>query len=91
MMKWITSNPLYAGIILAALLAVVAGGYVVIEKKQKRQENTLVNQGELIERTQSQSETINAVQNAQQVVDHPSTEQLNIVCGKYDRNCPHRP
>lgn len=75
---------------LLLIVAIVAG--VRSCKQQEDDENAnLVNQGATIERSQSQSETINAVSKAQEAVRNPSPEQLNVVCGKYDRNCPHRP
>lgn len=84
----------YIGIGLAAiaLIAVIVTGVKQCKQIEQQNDNTLVNAGVTQERSASQSETINAVQNAQNVVRAPSSEQLNVVCSKYDRNCsPHRP
>lgn len=77
----------YALIALAFIAAIVLG---VKQCKQidSNSDNVLVNAGATEERSRGQSEVINHVQNAQDAVRNPSPEQLNIVCEKYDRNCP---
>lgn len=77
-----------AGIGLLILCGVV---FLIIHNHTKKTAQANQTIGAQTERLQSQSETINAVQNADEVVQHPSAEQLNIVCNKYDRNCPHHP
>lgn len=47
----------------------------------------LVHQGAVTERSQTQSETINAIATAKQVTTAPTSDQLNSVCSHYDRNC----
>ena len=87
MWAWLKANPLYAGIILVVAVAIVAGAYKLIDKWHGEHENQLVNQGELQEHGKTNEETINAVNTAKNAVEQPSAEQLNRVCGKYDRNC----
>lgn len=76
----------FAGMVLAMFAIVV---FVHSCEKQKDQANAnLVNQGATQERSSQQAETINAVQNAQEVTRNPTSDQLNVVCSRYDRNCP---
>lgn len=87
MLTWLKANPLYAGIILAVLLAIVFGGYKLIEGRMESHDEVLVNSGQLIERGRANEEVLNSVQNAQDARDNPSPELDNRVCSEFDRNC----
>jgi len=87
MLKWIKGNPLYAGIIAAVLIAAVVAFFAFRTIENKRHEGQLVKQGATQEQVKSQSEVINHVKEANAARDNPTSNELNIVCGKYDRNC----
>jgi hypothetical protein len=72
-----------------ALIAAIVGGVRSCKKIDQQNQNTTMNAGADKVLVQQQAETINAVQKAQDTVKHPSAEQLNSVCSKYDRNCAH--
>lgn len=91
MFSWIKANPIVAGAIVLVAVALIAAFFGYLTSENKRHENQLINQGATVERSNQQSETINAVQDAKNAVEQPSSEQLNRVCGKYDRNCPQHP
>lgn len=76
-----------AGIAVLALVAAIVLGVNSCKKIDQQNDNTLVNSGAIKEREASQGETINAVQNANDAVANPTSNELNIVCSKYDRNC----
>lgn len=87
MLNWLKSNPIYAGIILIVLLAIVAGTLSMIERNQQREEENLVNLGASQEREAGNKEVLNNVGKAKEAGERPTAEQLNSVCSKYDRNC----
>lgn len=79
----------YIGYALLALALVAA---IVLGVKQCRQigadqDNQLVNAGTYKERSETQSEVLNRVENAQDARDNPSANDLQRLCDKYDRNC----
>lgn len=77
------------GLAALALVAAIVGGVRSCKKIDQQEQNKVFNSGVEHEQVQGQSEIINAVTNAQNVVRNPTSEQLNVVCSKYDRNCPH--
>lgn len=87
MLTWLKANPLYAGILLIVLLAIIAGGYKLIESRMEAHDEVLVNSGVQIERGRANEEVINSVQNANNARDNPSPELDNRVCDEFDRNC----
>lgn len=87
MLKWITANPLWAGLAALVLIVAILGGIKACTGQIDKSNANLVNQGATEERAKSNAETINAVANAQRAADQPTANQLNVVCGKYDRNC----
>lgn len=87
MLTWLKANPLYAGIILAVLLAIIFGTFKLIESRMDKADEVLVNSGVLIERGAANEEVINSVQNANDARDNPSPELDNRVCSEFDRNC----
>lgn len=87
MLTWLKANPLYAGIILAVLLAIIFGTFKLIESRMDKADEVLVNSGVLIERGAANEEVINSVQNANDARDNPSPELDNRVCEEFDRNC----
>lgn len=85
----------YAAMGLAAL-AIALTITLTFRSCDKRHEEinaNFVNQGVTKEVTAEQSETINAVEVSTKAVRQPTSDQLNVVCERYDRNCPnsHRP
>lgn len=73
-----------AGVGVLIILIGIALFFRNVEKGQIREENNLRNQGQSEERVKSNEETFNAIQNANRPV---TRDELNVVCGKYDRNC----
>lgn len=69
------------------LIAAIVLGVKGCKEIDQENRNQLVNSGEIIEREKGQAEAINAIQNANNAVERPTPEQLNVVCNKYDRNC----
>ena len=86
-MNFLRSNPILLGILgLVAIIGVIAF-FSYVDHKDQRHEGQLVNSGEVIERGHANEEVINHVQNANEARDTPTVNELNVVCGKYDRNC----
>jgi hypothetical protein len=75
------------GLLALAFVAAIVLGIKQCKQIDQSNKNVLVNAGVATERANTQGEVINAVQNANDAVERPSPEQLNVVCSKYDRNC----
>jgi hypothetical protein len=84
-MNW--QRYLLIGILVLGLVAAIVLGVKGYKEIDQEQDNQLINSGELIERGASDRETINAIKNANDAVDNPTVNELNVVCDKYDRNC----
>jgi hypothetical protein len=78
---------LIPGLLALGLIAAIVIGVQRCKEINQENNNTLVNAGVTQERSEAQGETINAVQNANDAVRNPTSNQLNVVCSKYDRNC----
>jgi hypothetical protein len=78
-----------AGVGVALLALIIVLGARSCDRRHDNEGMNLVNQGATEERAATQAETINAVSNAQEAVRNPTPEQLNVVCSRYDRNCPN--
>lgn len=89
MFDWFRTVPLL-GKLLAVGLAVLLMVLVLnaLERKEDKDNANLVQQGELKERSVSQSEVINNVEKARDATDRPTDAERSNVCAKYDRNCP---
>lgn len=74
----------FAGIIALLIGLFLLLGKCAIDKHDKKTFNAGVTNTVV----QSQSETLNAVQQAHDVVTRPSDAELNSLCDTYDRNCP---
>lgn len=85
--SFIKNNPIFAGIVALVLIV----GLVLLvgrcEREEAGEEANLVNQGALIERDAAKTEVINHVEQAKDAVEHPTANELQRVCDKYDRNC----
>jgi hypothetical protein len=81
-------NFIASGAIVGLLGLIIVLSFRSCDHRHDSEQANLVNQGILVERSDSQAETINAVKDAQQTLEHPTNEQLNLVCSRYDRNCP---
>lgn len=79
----------YLGIVLLALALVssIVLGVNSCKKIDQAQDNALVESGVIKERDRGNQEVINNVKEARDAVDNPTDNELNVVCGKYDRNC----
>jgi hypothetical protein len=87
MFSFLKSNPIFAGIIGLVLIAGIIALIGSCERQEDNDNANLVNQGAVIERDAAKTEVIESVQNAKDAVDNPTSNDLNIVCSKYDRNC----
>lgn len=86
MMKFITSNPLVAGLIGVALVAAIVAFFVFGDKKEQRIENKLEEKGVITERARSQEEVIKSVENANDAVRNPQPDDLERMRSRYDRS-----
>jgi len=93
MMRWIRSNPLYAGaaalVLMVVLLAIVAGAFRYFQNRAEKHDEQLIDLGASEERGAANEKVLNDVQEAHDAVIDPSSNDLNVVCSKYDRNCPN--
>lgn len=64
MLKWITSNPLAAGLIGLAIVIFIVTGFAFLSRENQREENNLKNQGATEERNRGNAEALNVVKNA---------------------------
>lgn len=80
----------YIGIAVLALALIAAIVFGVRSCKQidSNGDNILINAGADKIQSRQQGEVINALQTAHDAVQHPTSDQLNVVCSRYDRNCP---
>lgn len=85
------SNPYVLGAVGVGVLLLIVALILFfrnLERGEVREEENLQNQGAVIERLQTQEETLNAVRNAQRPV---TDDELERVRDKYDRNRPVSP
>lgn len=81
-------NYIIAGIAVLALVAAIVFGTVQCKKIDQSNHNEVVHTGVVQEREQNHEKVINDVQEAHEAVVNPTPAERNIVCSKYDRNCP---
>lgn len=70
-------------VVIALIITTVRG----CKQDERDAQNQVFNSGVITEREKSNSEALNAVQTSKNAVDNPTSNQLNVVCEKYDRNC----
>lgn len=75
------------GVLVLALVAAIVFGVRSCQENERAENNQLINTGELIERGAASEEVIRDVEEARNAVDNPTSNDLNVVCEKYDRNC----
>lgn len=75
------------GVLVLALIAAIVFGVKSCQEDERAENNQLINTGELIERGAASEEVIKDVEEARNAVDNPTSDDLNVVCEKYDRNC----
>lgn len=75
------------GILALGLVAAIVMGVKGCKEIDQEQDNALVNSGVVLEREASKGEVINAIEKSRDAVDAPTSDELNRVCDKYDRNC----
>ena len=85
MLKWISSNPILAGLAALALLALIYGGYSYLNNRADKHDAGLVKQGEQSERLKSNEEVFNAIQAADNAVVNPQPDDVERMRQKYDR------
>lgn len=90
MLMFLRSNPIVAGLAALAILAIIFGGIRACQSQVDKQNANLVNQGAQTERSKGNAEAVNQAERAKDAAEHPTVNQLNVVCSKYDRNCPQR-
>ena len=64
MFTWLKANPLIAGVIGLVLVAAVIAFFTFADKKEQRIEDKLEEKGVLKERSETQGETLNRVETA---------------------------
>jgi Cu/Ag efflux pump CusA len=74
--------------ILLIVLGIVLGT-VQCKKIDANNTEKTVQTGVIKEREAHQEEVINHVQEAHEAITNPTPAERNIVCSKYDRNCPN--
>lgn len=79
-----------AGVLVLALVAAIIFGVKGCKQIDQENNNAIYNNGVVAEQSASREEVINHVQEARNAVDRPTSNELNVVCERYDRNCPHR-
>lgn len=75
------------GLAVLALLVALVFGIRGMQNDEREENNQLINTGIVIEREAGQAEVINHVEQAKDAVTNPTSNELNVVCEKYDRNC----
>ena len=81
------SKPLLFGIGALVLIVAILGYFQLRGDEQERHENQLVNSGVIQERGAALEGAINRAEAAEDARDNPSSNELRVVCEKYDRNC----
>jgi hypothetical protein len=77
------------GLGLLLLVAVIVFGVRGCQQDERNENNQMINTGVTQEREASKTEVINRVEKAKDATANPTTDDLNVVCSRYDRNCPH--
>ena len=75
------------GLLALGLVAAIVFGVKSCKEIDQDNNNAIFNNGVAAEQLNSQGETLNAVQNANDAVRNPTSNELNVVCSRYDRNC----
>ena len=77
------------GVFALALVATIVLGVKSCKQIDQQNHNAVVNTGVVQEREATHAEVINHVEAAHNAVTNPTSNDLNVVCEKYDRNCSH--
>jgi hypothetical protein len=78
-----------SGVIVLALVVLIVFGVRGCAQDERVEDNQMINTGQTIEREAGHQEVINHVEQAKDATTNPTTDDLNVVCSKYDRNCPN--
>lgn len=81
-------NYIIGVVVVLALVAAIVFGTVQCKKIDQDNTKSVQTTGVVLEREQNHQEVINHVQEAHEAVANPTPAERNIVCSKYDRNCP---
>lgn len=63
-MKWITANPIAAGLIALGIVVFVLAGFSFLSRENQREEDNLVNKGRIEEQKRGQDNVLNKLENA---------------------------
>src|SRR4051812_1623400 len=74
---------------LLALVGAIVFGTVQCKKIDQSNHQEVVQTGVVKEREAHQEEVIKHVQEAHEAVTNPTPAERDVVCSKYDRNCPN--
>lgn len=75
------------GLAVLALIAAIVFGVRGCAQDEREENNQMIEAGKTAEREKGQAKVIEDVEKAINAVDNPTSNELNIVCNKYDRNC----
>jgi hypothetical protein len=75
------------GLAFLALVAVIVVGVRGCKQDENDMYNETINTGAQIERGNAATEVLNRVEQGEDAVRNPTSNELNVVCDKYDRNC----
>lgn len=76
-----------AGLAALALVAAITVGVRGCKQTESDADNVLIDLGVTKERAAEQGKVIEDVKQAQDAVANPTSDERNVVCEKYDRNC----
>lgn len=75
------------GLAVLALIATIVFGVRGCAQDERKENKEILEVGKTVEREKGQAKVIEDVEKAINAVDNPTSDELNVVCGKYDRNC----
>lgn len=82
-MKWITANPIAAGLIALGIVVFILAGFSFLSRENAREEANARNQGATEERNRTNDEVINKVENAARPV---GDDERRRECLRNNRN-----
>lgn len=83
MFKWITANPIAAGLIALAIVVFIIAGFSFLSRENKREEDNLRNEGRIEEQKKGQDDVLNKLENAARPV---TDNELRAECLRNNRN-----
>lgn len=83
MLKWISANPLVAGLIGLAIIVFIVAGFTFLSGENEREEDNLRNQGRTEEQKRGQDNVLNKLENAARPV---TDDERRRECLRNNRN-----